>query len=85
MEDDPIVAEALRRLPQEEQDLRQFRLKRAIDLSVKKAILPKDQWTSDQEVSVLIQCACTCTCTCMHVHTCIYVHKYMIHIVLEAP
>ena len=56
MEDDPIVAEALRRLPQEEQDLRQFRLKRAIDLSTKKAILPKDQWTSDQEVSVLVEC-----------------------------
>ena len=74
MEDDPIVAEALRRLPQEEQDLRQFRLKRAIDLSVKKAILPKDQWTSDQEVSVLIQCACTCTYMYMYMYAYIHVH-----------
>lgn len=51
IEEDPVVAEALRRLPQEEQDLRMFRLKRAIDLSLKHAILPKDQWTSDQEVN----------------------------------
>lgn len=50
MEDDPIVAEALRRLPQEEKDLRLWRIKRAIDLSMKKNILPREQWTSDVEV-----------------------------------
>ena len=52
MEDDPVVSEAIRRLPQEERDLRLFRLKRALDLSLKKALLPKDQWTSDEEVSI---------------------------------
>lgn len=35
------VAEALRRLPQEEQDLRNQRLKRAHDCSLKKAYLEK--------------------------------------------
>ena len=50
MEEDPVVSEAIRRLPQDEQDLRLFRLKRALDLSLKKALLPKDQWTSDEEV-----------------------------------
>ena len=50
MEEDPAVAEAIRRLPQEEQDLRLWRLKRALDLSMKKSILPKEQWTADEEV-----------------------------------
>ena len=36
------VNEALRRLPQEEQDLRLQRLKRAADCSLKKQYLPKD-------------------------------------------
>lgn len=36
------VNEALRRLPQEEQDLRLQRLKRAVDCSLKKQYLPKD-------------------------------------------
>ncbi|KAK9812035.1 hypothetical protein WJX73_010855 [Symbiochloris irregularis] len=36
------VAEAIRRLPQEEQDLRNQRLKRAHDCSLKKAYLEKD-------------------------------------------
>ena len=73
MEEDPVVSEAVRRLPQEEQDLRLFRLKRALDLSLKKALLPKDQWTSDEEVDMYIHacmythvhtCTCTYTCTC---------------------
>jgi ubiquinol-cytochrome c reductase subunit 7 len=37
------VAEALRRLPQEERDLRMQRLKRAMDLSMKHVYLDKDQ------------------------------------------
>ena len=37
------VAEALRRLPQEERDLRMQRLKRAMDLSMKHVYLEKDQ------------------------------------------
>ena len=52
MEDDPAVAEAIRRLPEEENDLRLWRLKRALDLSMKKSILPKEQWTSEKEVLV---------------------------------
>ena len=51
IEEDPVVKEAIRRLPQEEQDLRLFRLKRALDLSVKKPLLPREQWTTPEEVS----------------------------------
>ena len=50
MEDHPDVAEAIKRLPIEEQDLRLFRLKRASDLTMKQIILPEDQWTKPEEV-----------------------------------
>ena len=49
MEDRPEVQEAIRRLPEEEQYERLFRLKRALDLSMKKAILPLDQWTTPEQ------------------------------------
>ena len=51
MDDIPDVAEAVKRLPRHEQDLRSFRLKRACDLTMKHIILPKDQWTKPEEVS----------------------------------
>ena len=51
MDDHPDVAEAIKRLPREEQDLRLFRLKRACDLTMKNIVLPEDQWTKPQEVS----------------------------------
>ena len=51
-EDDPDVIEAIKRLPSEEFNLRQFRVKRALDLSMKHQILPKDQWTTKQEVKL---------------------------------
>ena len=54
MEEDPLVAEAIRRLPAEEQDLRLFRLKRAMDCSLKKTILPKEEWTKPEEVRLRI-------------------------------
>lgn len=50
MEEEAEVAEAIRRLPQGEKDLRLWRLKRALDLSMKKNILPKEQWTTEEEV-----------------------------------
>ncbi|XP_054462455.1 cytochrome b-c1 complex subunit 7 [Anoplopoma fimbria] len=50
MRDDTIiedvdVKEALRRLPESQYNDRIFRVKRALDLSMKQQILPKDQWT----------------------------------------
>lgn len=45
------VAEALRRLPQEIIDQRNFRLVRAQQLSACHRILPKEQWTKYEEVS----------------------------------
>lgn len=44
------VQEALRRLPQKVLDDRNFRMQRALHLSLTKSILPKDQWISYEEV-----------------------------------
>lgn len=49
-EDDPDVVEAIKRLPSEEYNLRHFRVKRALDLSMKHQILPKELWTPKEEV-----------------------------------
>jgi len=54
-EDDPDVMEAIKRLPSEEFNLRQFRVKRALDLSMKHQILPKDQWTTKEEDTMYLQ------------------------------
>ena len=48
-EEDPAVEEAIRRLPERDQFLRLYRLKRALDLSMKHALLPEDQWTKYEE------------------------------------
>lgn len=55
MRDDTIyenadVKEAIRRLPEPVYNDRMFRIKRALDLSLKHQILPKDQWTKFEEV-----------------------------------
>ena len=50
MEEDPDVAEAVRRLPRHEKDARYFRFKIALDLSMKHRLLPRDQWTKPEEV-----------------------------------
>ena len=49
-EGQPEVTEAIRRLPEEERNLRTYRIVRALDLTMKHAILPKDQWTKPEEV-----------------------------------
>lgn len=48
--EDSDVQEALRRLPEDQYNERMFRIKRALDLSMKQQILPKDQWTKFEEV-----------------------------------
>ncbi|CAL1538716.1 unnamed protein product [Lymnaea stagnalis] len=45
----PIIKEALRRLPKEEIDARNFRILRANQLSMMKRVLPRDQWTVYEE------------------------------------
>ena len=52
-EDIPELTEAVRRLPEEEQNLRMFRIKRALDLSMKHQLLPKEEWTKPEEVIIL--------------------------------
>jgi len=43
------VTEALRRLPQKETDERNFRIVRALQLSMQKVYLPKDQWMTYEQ------------------------------------
>jgi len=45
----PEVKEALHRLPARIQDERQFRITRALYLSMRKEILPKEEWTKWEE------------------------------------
>ena len=49
-EEEKDTAAALKMLPDKENDLRMYRLRRAMDLSLKHAILPEDQWTKPEEV-----------------------------------
>lgn len=48
--EDSDVREALRRLPENQYNERVFRIKRALDLSMKQQILPKEMWTKFEEV-----------------------------------
>lgn len=45
------VKEAIQRLPGDLYDARQFRISRAMYLSNRKEILPKDEWTKMEDVS----------------------------------
>ncbi|XP_053916462.1 cytochrome b-c1 complex subunit 7 [Cuculus canorus] len=47
--EDDDVKEALKRLPEDVYNERIFRIKRALDLSLKHRILPKDQWVKYEE------------------------------------
>ncbi|XP_008304764.1 cytochrome b-c1 complex subunit 7 [Stegastes partitus] len=47
--EDADVEEAIRRLPENVASDRTFRIKRALDLSMKHQILPKEQWTKYEE------------------------------------
>ena len=53
-EDDPDVKEAVKRLSPEDFNLRQFRIKRALDLTMKHTILPKEHWTTSEEVCLCL-------------------------------
>jgi len=48
------VKEAIRRLPKRLQDERQFRITRALYLSMRKEVLPKEEWIKwEQDVKYL--------------------------------
>uniref|UniRef100_F7GQU9 Cytochrome b-c1 complex subunit 7 n=1 Tax=Callithrix jacchus TaxID=9483 RepID=F7GQU9_CALJA len=52
--EDEDVKEAIRRLPENLYNDRMFRIKRALDLSMKHQILPKEQWTKYEEDIVVL-------------------------------
>jgi ubiquinol-cytochrome c reductase subunit 7 len=47
--EDEDVKEAVRRLPENLYNDRMFRIKRALDLTMRHQILPKEQWTKYEE------------------------------------
>ena len=49
--EDDNVKEALRRMPQEVLDRRNFRFLQAQQLSIKKLVLPKEEWTTFETVN----------------------------------
>ena len=49
-EENSEVLEAIRRLPKEVYDARNFRLIRALNLSNRKVVLPREEWTKLEEV-----------------------------------
>ena len=52
-EENPEMQEVLRRIPKEELYRRQYRLKVAFQKSLMHEILPKDQWTTPENVFLL--------------------------------
>jgi hypothetical protein len=55
LDESPVVKEALRRLPENLQDERVFRIVRAGYLCLKKDVLPKEQWTKLEDVSLFVK------------------------------
>ena len=48
------VVEAVSRLPRHIQDERMFRIQKALQLSLVKNILPKSEWVTFEDVSILL-------------------------------
>jgi ubiquinol-cytochrome c reductase subunit 7 len=47
--EDPLVIEAINRLPNDVREARERRISRAVDLSVQQKILPRSQWTKVED------------------------------------
>merc|ERR1711928_252819 len=56
LQETPEVKEALSRLPQDLLDGRAFRIQRALQCSMLKTVLPKDQFCVGRKVAVEINC-----------------------------
>lgn len=52
LQENDDVKEALRRLPADKVDERSFRIMRAMQLSLQKIELPKEEWTKFEEVNI---------------------------------
>uniref|UniRef100_A0A4W2EH53 Cytochrome b-c1 complex subunit 7 n=1 Tax=Bos indicus x Bos taurus TaxID=30522 RepID=A0A4W2EH53_BOBOX len=59
------VKEAIRRLPENLYNDRGFRIKRALDLSMRQQILPKEQWTKYEN-----SLGCKCIALNKHYNSC---------------
>ena len=62
VEETPNGQLALKRLSDKESYNRVYRIRRAMQLSLSHKILPKEQWTTGEEVSCLFPCLFPCPC-----------------------
>jgi len=57
MRDTPELKEALRRVPKDVMNERNYRITRAFYLNMRKEILPKEEWTTyDSVPNILLSC-----------------------------
>lgn len=59
LKDSPELTEALRRLPRDVAEERQYRITRALYLSMRHEILPKEEWTTYDTVPLFFYCHST--------------------------
>lgn len=52
MKEGDVIKEALRRLPKDVYQERQYRLTRAINYSANKSVLPESDWTTPEQVGI---------------------------------
>lgn len=77
------VQEAIRRLPEHEKNLRLYRLKRALDLTIKHAILPREQWTKPEEVQWPAKVSMLMLSLLPHLQDIMYLKPYLEEVVRE--
>jgi ubiquinol-cytochrome c reductase subunit 7 len=58
MRENEIVKEALRRLPAEVYQERNYRLAKAVGVSANKAVLPKEEWITPEQVNFCFKHNC---------------------------
>ena len=55
LEENELVKEAIRRLPDRVYDERMYRISRALNLSNQKTVLPKSEWAKFEDVSMTVR------------------------------
>lgn len=54
LKENDVVKEALRRLPSDVYQERNYRLARAINFSANKSVLPRNEWTTPEQVASFV-------------------------------
>lgn len=80
----PDVKEALRRIPEPVLNDRNFRMQRALHLSLTKKLLPKEEWISFEEVGSRMFCCISSWWLCSNFHIMLIVSLVYFPIVIPA-